>query len=72
MICPCCCWQPTGEAHFNGHTLSRVAATQIMLGDFTPHQARRLIRDRLGTDQLPLVLEQRLGLRDRHVPGIGR
>ena len=53
------------EAHFNGHTLSRVAATQIMLGDFTPHQARRLIRDRLGTDQLPLVLEQRLGLRDR-------
>lgn len=52
-------------ADFNVHPLSRAASSQITLNDFTPQQARRLIRDQLGTDQLPLVLEQRLGLRDR-------
>src|SRR5690606_7330026 len=47
------------------HTLSQPGSRQITLNDFTPQQARRLIRERLGTDQLPLLLEQRLGLRDR-------
>ncbi len=50
---------------FNYNTLTRAASTQITLNDFTPQQARRLIHERLGTDQLPLVVEQRLGLRDR-------
>lgn len=51
------------EILFN--TLTRTASTQIALNDFTPQQARRLIHERLATDQLPLVVEQRLGLRDR-------
>ncbi len=52
-------------ANLNFHTLSQPGSRQIALNDFTPQQARRLIRERLGTDQLPLLLEQRLGLRDR-------
>ena len=52
-------------ANLNFHTLSQPGSRQITLNDFTPQQARRLIRERLGTDQLPLLLEQRLGLRDR-------
>ncbi len=50
---------------FNFSSLAQTASSQILLNDFTPQQARTLIRERLGTDQLPLVLEQRLGLRDR-------
>jgi class 3 adenylate cyclase/tetratricopeptide (TPR) repeat protein len=50
---------------FNLHTLTRPMSSQIGLTDFTPQQARRLIHDRLGTDQLPMLVEQRLGLRDR-------
>ncbi|MFZ1398237.1 MAG: AAA family ATPase, partial [Candidatus Promineifilaceae bacterium] len=53
------------STQFNTHPLSHATTTQIMLNDFTPKQARRLIQERLGTDQLPSVLEQRLGLRDR-------
>ncbi|MCA9916993.1 MAG: AAA family ATPase [Anaerolineales bacterium] len=52
-------------ADFNLPPLSRLATNQITLNDFTPQQARWFIREQLGTDQLPLVLEQRLGLRDR-------
>ena len=51
--------------NFNGSHLSHLKGSQIALTDFTPQQARRLVREKLGTDQLPLVLEQRLGLRDR-------
>ncbi|MCB8979674.1 MAG: AAA family ATPase [Ardenticatenaceae bacterium] len=54
----------TGSS-LNFPTLSHPGSYQIALTDFTPQQARRLIRERLGTDQLPLLLEQRLGLRDR-------
>lgn len=50
---------------FNINDLMYAGSSQIALNDFTPQQARRLIRERLGTDQLPLVVEQRLGLRDR-------
>ena len=50
---------------FNINNISQAATTQITLNDFTPQQARHLIRERLGTDELPLVVEQRLGLRDR-------
>ncbi len=52
-------------ATFNYHTLSYMGSSQIVLNDFSPQQARRLIRERLGTDQLPMIVEQRLGLRDR-------
>jgi class 3 adenylate cyclase/tetratricopeptide (TPR) repeat protein len=52
-------------ANFNFHTLTRPMSSQILLTDFTPQQARRLIRERLGTDHLPMLVEQRLGLRDR-------
>jgi predicted ATPase len=48
-------------ANLNFHTLSQPGSRQITLNDFTPQQARRLIRERLGTDQLPLLLEQRPG-----------
>ncbi|MCP4422727.1 MAG: AAA family ATPase, partial [Chloroflexi bacterium] len=51
--------------NFNFHTLTQPVSSQIALTDFTPQQARRLIRQRLGTDQLPMLVEQRLGLRDR-------
>ncbi|MCB8928759.1 MAG: AAA family ATPase [Ardenticatenaceae bacterium] len=50
---------------FNFHAVNRTAGREIKLSDFTPQQARRLVRERLGTDQLPALLEQRLGLRDR-------
>ena len=52
-------------ADFSFHTLNQSVSSQIALNDFTPQQARRLIQERLGTDQLPLIVEQRLGLRDR-------
>lgn len=52
-------------SEFNINNLMRLGSSQIVLNDFTPQQARHLIRERLGTDQLPLVVEQRLGLRDR-------
>ena len=50
---------------FNFNSFARAASSQIVLNDFTPQQARHLILERLGTDELPLVVEQRLGLRDR-------
>lgn len=50
---------------FNFNTLTLPMSSQIRLADFTPQQARYLIRQRLGTDQLPMLVEQRLGLRDR-------
>ena len=50
--------------NFNGSHLSHLKGSQIALTDFTPQQARRLVREKLGTDQLPLVLEQRLGVMD--------
>ncbi len=54
------------ESEFNMNNLMRGAAcSQIVLNDFSPQQARQLIQERLGTDQLPLIVEQRLGLRDR-------
>lgn len=51
--------------NFNLHNLAHLVSSQITLDDFTPQQARQLIREWLGTDQLPLLVEQRLGLRDR-------
>ena len=50
---------------FSFHTLSHPGSYQIELKDFTPQQARQLIQARLGTDQLPKSVEQRMGLRDR-------
>ena len=53
------------RANLNLQALNRPGSSQIALNDFTPQQARRLIREQLGTGQLPKSVEQRLGLRDR-------
>lgn len=52
-------------ADFNFQVAAQLGSSQIALGDFTPRQARQLIQQRLGSSQLPLAVEQRLGLRDR-------
>ena len=39
--------------------------TAVYLGNLSPERAREIVRDRLGLAALPLLLEQRLGLRDR-------
>ncbi|WP_420631589.1 adenylate/guanylate cyclase domain-containing protein [Candidatus Leptofilum sp.] len=53
------------DTEFSFRPLNQGILTQIELNDFTPQQARNLVQARLGTTQLPPLLEQRLGLRDR-------
>ena len=50
---------------FNLPTLKRSICTHIQLDDLLPEQARAVIKQLLGTDELPVSLEQRLGIQDR-------
>ncbi|MBX3061187.1 MAG: AAA family ATPase, partial [Anaerolineae bacterium] len=46
--------------------LRQPTTTHIVLADWTAAQARAVIQRRLGANNLPLLLEQWLGLRDQH------
>ncbi len=50
---------------FAFRTLQRSICTHIELNDLSPEQARAVVKQMVGTDELPLTLEQRLGIRDR-------
>ncbi len=45
--------------------LTREETVRILLEDLPPHEARQFVRNQLGAGDLPVVVEQRLGLRDR-------
>ena len=45
--------------------LSRPACVPIVVSDLSPDHARRLLQHLVGTAELPLPVEQHLGLRDR-------
>ncbi|HID50557.1 MAG TPA: adenylate/guanylate cyclase domain-containing protein, partial [Anaerolineae bacterium] len=45
--------------------LNHARGTAIFLDNLPPERAREIARERLGLTELPLLLEQRLGLRDR-------
>lgn len=50
---------------FTFRALNRANCTNIALDDLSPERARQVIKQVLGTDHLPQIVEQRLGLRDR-------
>ena len=50
---------------FRLSTLNRENSVAISLEDLPPERARELIANHLGIDDLPMLVEQRLGLRDR-------
>ncbi len=45
--------------------LSRESTIQVSLEDLTAEDARQYVRGHLGTGDLPVLVEQRLGIRDR-------
>jgi class 3 adenylate cyclase/tetratricopeptide (TPR) repeat protein len=55
-------FRPTPPFHFPA--LHQPATTHIILADWSAEQARAVARRRLGTGELPPLLEQRLGLKD--------
>ncbi|GIK57706.1 MAG: AAA family ATPase [Chloroflexi bacterium] len=57
-------FRPPGSVYFPA--LRQPTTTHIVLADWTVAQARAVIQRRLGANNLPLLLEQWLGLRDQH------
>lgn len=53
------------SADFRLRTLNRPNCRAIPLEDLSPEKARLLLFERLGTEEVPMIVEQRLGLRDR-------
>ncbi|MCP5101327.1 MAG: tetratricopeptide repeat protein, partial [Chloroflexi bacterium] len=53
------------SADFHFRTLNRANCMAVPLDDLPPERAQQLVRERLGIDALPMLVEQRLGLRDR-------
>ncbi|MFQ5421608.1 MAG: AAA family ATPase, partial [Anaerolineae bacterium] len=54
---------------FRFRTLNRENCLAIPLFDWPRDRARKLVKKRLGTDELPMLVEQRLGMRDRQGRG---
>ncbi|MCA9925753.1 MAG: hypothetical protein KC421_25450, partial [Anaerolineales bacterium] len=52
-------------ADFYFRTLNRANCLAIPLEDLPPERARHFVKQRLGADELPMLVEQRLGIRDR-------
>lgn len=53
------------QNEFTLKSLQSPACHSLVLGDLSPEQGRRMLKELLGLPDLPLVLEQHLGLRDR-------
>ncbi|MCP5099820.1 MAG: AAA family ATPase, partial [Chloroflexi bacterium] len=53
------------SADFHFRTLNRANCMAVPLDDLPPERAQQLVREQLGIDALPMLVEQRLGLRDR-------
>jgi adenylate cyclase len=56
-------YRTASDFHFR--TLNRANCIAIPLEDLSPERARQLVLAELGSDELPMLMEQRLGLRDR-------
>lgn len=53
------------SADFHFQSAQREVCTAVPLTDLSPQRARTLLQETLGVDDVPLLVEQRLGLRDR-------
>jgi predicted ATPase len=54
------------QPDFSFRTLHRSICTAIVLEDLAPERARAVVKQIVGTDDLPVIVQQRLGMRDRN------